>query len=93
MLSRLLDPRDGRPRDPAFWLVMAAAVATLLLAFWLVCNHQVRKAEVRRAQADAQRMASTDCLQYLPGSTTGTCSAGPALPRLRPVGAAPAHWR
>lgn len=97
MLSRLLDPRDGKPRDPVFWLVAAAAASTLLLAFWLVCTHQVRKAEVRRAQAEVQRMAGSDCPQALSGSTMVGCSATFAtaapMPPQEPVGATPASLR
>jgi hypothetical protein len=75
MLSRLLDPRDGKPRDPAFWLVLMAVAAAQLLAFFLLCSHQVRKAEARRAEVLVQSMAQHDCLQYLSGSTIASCSS------------------
>lgn len=74
MLSRLLDPRDGKPRDPAFWLVLAAVAAAQLMALFLLCSHQVRKAEARRAEAYAQSLAQHDCLKYLSGSTIGSCA-------------------
>lgn len=74
MLSRLLDPRDGMPRRPVFWLVLAAIMATQLMAFYLLCTHQVRKAENRRAEVEVQRMAHSDCLEYLAQSTIGSCS-------------------
>ena len=79
MLSRLLDPREGMPRQPLFWLVLAAIVVTQLMAFYLLCTQQVRKAENRRAEAEVQRMANADCLQYLAQSTIGSCSA-PFIP-------------
>jgi hypothetical protein len=79
MLSRLLDPRDGMPRQPVFWLVLAAIVSTQLMAFYLLCTHQVRKAENRLAEVEVQRMAQSDCLQYLAQSTIGSCSA-PFIP-------------
>ena len=79
MLSRLLDPRDGMPRQPVFWLVLAAIVSTQLMVFYLLCTHQVRKAENRRAEAEVQRMAQADCLQYLAQSTIGSCSV-PFIP-------------
>jgi hypothetical protein len=79
MLSRLLDPRSGMQREPVFWLVLAAVVATQLLAFYLLCSHQVRKAENRRTAVEVQRMAHSDCLQYLAQSTIGSCSA-PFIP-------------
>ena len=74
MLSRLLDPRTGMPREPVFWLVLIAVLAAQLLAFYLLCSHQVRKAEVRRAQAEVERMAHSDCLQYLANATIGHCA-------------------
>lgn len=79
MLYRLLDPRDGMPRHPVFWLILAAVVATQLMAFYLVCTQQVRKAENRRAEVEVQRMAHADCLQYLAQSTIGSCSV-PFIP-------------
>lgn len=57
MLSRLLDPRDGSPRNPVFWLVVSAIAATQLLAFYVLCNEQVRKAEDRRVAVHAQEVA------------------------------------
>lgn len=86
MLSRLLDPRNGVQREPMFWLVLAAVVATQLLAFYLLCSHQVRKAENRRTAVEVQRMAHADCLQYLAQSTIGSCAA-PFIPGTsRPAG-------
>ena len=37
------------PRDKLLWPVLVAMVAAQLLAFWMLCSHQVRKAEVRDA--------------------------------------------
>ena len=76
MLSRLL---ESRRREPLFWLVLSGVLATQLLAFYLLCTHQVRKAENRRAAVEVQRMAHSDCLQYLAQSTIGSCSA-PFIP-------------
>lgn len=77
MLSRLAAHR----RDPGFWLVLSALVATQLVAFYLLCSHQVRKAENRRAAVEVQQMAQADCLQYLAQSTIGSCSA-PTVPAI-----------
>lgn len=49
MLSRLLDPHDGRPRDPVFWLLAAAIAGVQLMALLALCNRQVEKAEMRRS--------------------------------------------
>jgi len=84
MLSRLL---ASRQRDPGFWLVLSALVVTQLVAFYLLCSHQVRKAENRRAAVEVQRMAQADCLQYLAQSTIGSCAV-PFVPGAsRPEGA------
>ncbi|WBY03477.1 hypothetical protein PE066_08070 [Ramlibacter tataouinensis] len=48
MLFRLIDPRDGRPRDPVFWLVAAALAGAQLLALFALCSSQVRQADERR---------------------------------------------
>lgn len=53
MMSRLFHA-DGTPRDPALWLVLAGMAASLLLALFAVCVHQVERAEVRHAQERAQ---------------------------------------
>lgn len=74
MLSRLLDPRDGMPRDPAYWLVLAAIVATQLLAFYVVCVHQVRDAPARRALATVQQVAQVDCTVLRKRAGAGNCS-------------------
>lgn len=54
-------------------LLVGIALAQLL-AFWLLCSHQVRKAEVRQAEVQVHRMALSDCLEYIPGSTIASCS-------------------
>jgi cytochrome oxidase assembly protein ShyY1 len=77
MLSRFLDPQTGSPRDGMFWLVLSGIVAAQLLVFWMLCTHQVRKAETRQALAEVERMASNDCLEFLVQSTIGSCAARP----------------
>lgn len=58
ILSRLFDA-DGTPRERALWLVFAGVVASQLLAFFVVCVHQVERAQARHAQA--QQTAMQDC--------------------------------
>lgn len=53
MLSRLFHA-DGTPRDPSLWLVLAGIAASLLLAFFVVCVHQVERAQARHAEERAQ---------------------------------------
>lgn len=81
-LSNAVDPRMQHPRSRLFWMVLGALVAGQLFAFWLLCSHQVRKAEARGNEALVHQMALADCLQYIPGSTIASCSA-----RLNPVAA------
>lgn len=73
MLSRLFEA-DGTPRNPALWLVMAGIAASLLLAFFVVCVHQVERAQSRHAEESAQarqlatpRVASQDCARGAAG--------------------------
>ncbi|HZY20149.1 MAG TPA: hypothetical protein VFE82_16890 [Ramlibacter sp.] len=92
MLSRLLDPASGLPRDRVFWLVLAAVACSQLLAFYLLCSHQVRRAEARRAAVQVQQLAARDCLQYLANSTIGSCApSGFAAAQARPAPAQAGH--
>lgn len=59
--------------------VLAALAIAQLFAFWLLCSHQVRKAEARNAEWQVQQMALSDCLEYIPGSTIGSCSNDPLV--------------
>lgn len=65
-------PEPSRSR----WLLVLLAGLALgqLFAFWLLCSHQVRKAEARENEAVVQQMALSDCLQYIPGSTIASCA-------------------
>ena len=75
LLTSVLDPRMQHPRGRYLWLVLGALVAGQLFAFWLLCIHQVRKAEARSNEVLVHQMALADCLQYIPGSTIASCSA------------------
>ena len=57
------------------WVLLAGVAAAQLFAFWLLCSHQVRKAEARHNETVVQQMALSDCLQYIPGSTIASCNA------------------
>lgn len=75
LLSNVIDPATGQPRTRMFWLVLGALAAGQLFAIWLLCSHQVRKAEARSNEALVQQMALSDCLQYVPGSTIASCAS------------------
>ena len=62
-------------RGRLWWVLLGALVAGQLFAFWLVCSHQVRKAEARHNEEIVQQMALADCLQYIPGSTIASCTS------------------
>lgn len=75
LLANVIDPRTQQPRSRMFWVVLGALVVAQLFAFWLLCSHQVRKAEARSNELIVNQMALSDCLQYIPGSTIASCSA------------------
>ena len=75
MPSRLLQRAADASRDRAtFWLTATALVLAQLLAFWMLCSHQVRKAEVRHASLQADSLAIADCMRYVPGATLTSCT-------------------
>jgi hypothetical protein len=67
------DPHQ--PRSRAFWLLLGAVAAAQLMALWLLCSHQMRRAEARHNEMTVQQMALADCLQYIPGSTIASCTS------------------
>jgi hypothetical protein len=48
-------------REKAWWAALLAVALAQLVAFWMVCHQQVRRAEVREAGLQVQRMAFADC--------------------------------
>ena len=75
LLANVVDPSMEQPRSSMFWVGLGAVVVGQLFAFWLLCSHQVRKAEARQNEAVVHQMALADCLQYIPGSTIASCSS------------------
>jgi hypothetical protein len=72
-LERFIDPRTQLPRHRGFWFVLGTLVALQLFALWMLCSHQVSKAQARQAQVHLQQLARADCLRATPGSTIGSC--------------------
>ena len=60
MLPPLLDRNRPHPADKWLWAMLIAMVIGQLFAFWMLCQDQVRKAEVRDAQVRAQNVALRD---------------------------------
>jgi hypothetical protein len=77
-----IDPASQQPRSRMFWVVLGALAVGQLFAFWLLCSHQVRRAEARQNELTVQQMALADCLQFIPGSTIASCAN-----RIDPAGA------
>ncbi|MEY4712078.1 MAG: hypothetical protein RIS88_1528 [Pseudomonadota bacterium] len=57
-----------------FWIVAAAVLACELLAFCLLCVHQMQRAELRKQLLQVQARAFSDCLAYVSGSTIASCN-------------------
>ncbi|HEX9720383.1 MAG TPA: hypothetical protein VGA59_11675 [Ramlibacter sp.] len=72
MLSRLPE-RPAASRDRLFRAVLVALAIGQLVAFWMLCSHQVRKAQMRDVGLAVQRVAIADCLQYIPRATLNSC--------------------
>ncbi len=72
--ANVFEPGTEQPRSTMFWGILGALAVAQLFAFWLLCSHQVRKAEARQNEAVVQQMALSDCLQYIPGSTIASCT-------------------
>lgn len=74
MPSRLPEKHADAPRgDRLFWAVLAALALGQLVALWMLCSHQVRKAQMRDVTLQVQRVAVADCLQYIPRATLNSC--------------------
>lgn len=75
LLASVIDPGTQQPRSRMLWVILGALVAGQLFSLWLLCSHQVRKAEARHNEQVVHQMALADCLQYIPGSTIASCAA------------------
>jgi hypothetical protein len=62
-------------RSRRLWIALGALALAQLVAFWLLCSQQVRKAESRSAEVQMAQTALADCLQYIPGATIASCAA------------------
>lgn len=71
-------------REKMFWALIATLAVVQLIAFWMLCSHQVRQAQARDATVQVERMAVADCLRYIPKSTPNHCAARLASARHDP---------
>ena len=75
MPSDLPQQSAGAQRDRLFRVALLALAMGLLVAFWMLCSQQVRKAQMRDASLQVQRVAIGDCLQYVPRATLNSCAS------------------
>ena len=90
ILASAIEPGSQSQRRRAFWMIFGALAIGQLFAFWLLCSHQMRKAEARHNEAVVHQMAQADCLQFIPGSTIASCTGGGSVARASAQAAAKA---
>jgi hypothetical protein len=83
ILSRIFDA-DGTPRDRAMWLVFASIAASLLLAFFAVCVHQVERAQAMHAQV--REVSAPDCSATAAAAAALRCGSQTADATTAPMG-------
>jgi len=79
------DRHAGAPYGVWFWATLSTLMVGLLVAFWSLCVHQVRQAELRHEAQQTERVALADCLQHIPQSTFTTCASQVAPRRVPQV--------
>lgn len=60
MLPPLLDKTRTSPADKWLWALLGSLVVGQVVALWMLCSQQVRKAEARDAQVRMARLALRD---------------------------------
>ncbi len=58
MLPPLIEKTFASPRDRWLWALIGALVVGQMIAFWMLCQSQVTKAEARHAAARAATAVS-----------------------------------
>ena len=86
MLSHRVAKSAENSHGKLFWTLIVTLMVGQFIAFWMLCAHQVRKAEVRDATLLVERMAMADCLRYIPKATLNSCASRVA-PQAREAGA------
>lgn len=74
MLSRTTVQTAASTRARMFWSLIVTLAVGQLIAIWMLCNHQVRQAELRHANVQAERLALADCLRFTPQATPQHCA-------------------
>jgi hypothetical protein len=81
MRPQTLAKRAETSPSRLFWLVVIALMLGQIVAFWMLCTDQVRKAQARDAAWQVERMAMADCMRYIPKATLNSCAARIATPK------------
>lgn len=84
MLSRMIAKTAETPREKLFWMLIVTLAVAQLIGFWMLCSHQVRKAQVRDATLQVEKMAVADCLEYMPRATLDSCTTRPGAQERQP---------
>jgi hypothetical protein len=75
MLPRPVAKSAENSHGKLFWMLIVSLMVGQFVAFWMLCAHQVRKAEVRDATLQVERIAMADCLRYIPKATLNSCAS------------------
>ena len=62
------------PKDRMLWALLGVLLVGQIIAFWMLCVHQVRTAEVRHDSLRVEKMALADCMQYSSKATQQRCN-------------------
>ena len=77
MLTQMLN--TDSPRARFFWGVLGVVVLAQLVGIYMLCSEQVRQKHARETEIQMQRMAVSDCLQYMPNATIASCNRQAAV--------------
>jgi len=73
MQSAPAESDSSLQRSPVFWVVFGALIVAQLVAVWMLCARQVRVADDKRSEMQAQQLAVADCLRHVPNATLTSC--------------------
>ncbi len=75
MLPATPAKNGASPREKMFWALIATLALGQVVALWMLCNHQVRQAQVRHQTVQMERVALQDCLRFIPRTAPSHCAA------------------
>jgi hypothetical protein len=75
MQTRIPAKRAETSPGKVFWLIVVTLMLAQIVAFWMLCTQQVRKAQARDASWQVERMAMADCLRSIPKASLTSCAS------------------